>query len=128
MPITMIGWDISRKYAVISHAEQDRWRAIDTDLARFCLDIQTVVDSFAIGQTHLAGFDLPDPIAMAVALDESVIGESVQRFVTVETGDGPSRGQTVIDHFGMLDRPATTRVVTAADPDRFRELLYRSMR
>ena len=64
---------------------------------------------------------------MAVVLDESVITESANYFVTVETGDGISRGQTVLDYRGVLGREANTRVVLQAKRERFIELLYQAI-
>ena len=127
MPITMIGWDISRKYAVFDANDAAALRALDTPLARLSVDIQAKLTNFAHNETGLAGFDLPDPIAMAIALDEEIITASENYFVTVETGDGPSRGQTVLDHRGMLRRHANTRVVLEANRDKFVEQLKRAV-
>lgn len=119
MPITMIGWDISRKYAVFDEHDAAQLRALDTPLARLSVDIQAKLTKFAHNETGLAGFDLPDPIAMSIALDQEIIMASESYFVTVETGDGPSRGQTVLDHRGMMRRPANTRVVLEASREWF---------
>ena len=64
----MVGWDISRKYAVFSDAEAAQLRAIGTEKAQMAVDSQTVVRQFCAKETGIDGFDLPDPIAMAVAL------------------------------------------------------------
>jgi purine nucleosidase len=72
LPITMVGWDISVASATFSPEDADALRAVGTPLAAFCVDIQRVLQEFAIKETNLAGFDLPDPIAMAVALKPEV--------------------------------------------------------
>ena len=126
MPITMVGWDISRKYAVFTKADGAALRAIGTPLAAFCLDIQAVVDVFVRSVTHLDGFDLPDPIAMAVAIDDSVATERWQRPVLVDTSDGIGRGQTQLDHTGMTGRNATVDVVVVADRAKFWSQLQRA--
>jgi purine nucleosidase len=123
MPMTMIGWDISRKYAVFNYADEDRIRAVGTPLARFCMDIQAVESAFCRATTQLDGFDLPDPIAMAVALDDAIALRSETHAMTVELGDGPARGHTVIDHLGVLKLPRSVRVVYEADRERFLQLL-----
>lgn len=127
MPITMIGWDISRKYAVFEQKDVDAIKAFNTPLADFCVDIQVVVLEIVTKELGLSGFDFPDPIAMAVALDNGVIDESDTYFVTVDTSSGPSRGQTLIDHTHRSGRPRNTRVVTAANRQRFIELLHTSV-
>jgi len=124
MPITMVGWDISHEYAVFGPEDSARLRRVGTPLALFCVDIQRVLDSWARENTRLAGFDLPDPIAMAVALDPSVATETRRLFVAVETGGTWGRGQTVVDHLGVTGREPNVEVVTKASRERFLEILH----
>ncbi|MCD4685926.1 MAG: nucleoside hydrolase, partial [Anaerolineae bacterium] len=69
MPLTMVGWDISYDYAVFEPEDVAAVKALGTPLAAFCMDIQRTVQDFMLRVMQLPGFDLPDPIAMAVALD-----------------------------------------------------------
>ncbi len=124
MPLTMVGWDISREYAVFGPEDSARLREMGTPLAEFCVDIQRVLDAWARENTRLAGFDLPDPIAMAVALDRSVATGTRRLFVAVETGGTWSRGQTVVDHLGVTGREPNVEVVTEASRGRFMEILH----
>lgn len=126
MQITMIGWDISRKYAVFEEDDVAAIKAFKTPLADFTVDIQGTVLQMVTSELGLSGFDFPDPIAMAVALDNTVIAESESYFVTVDTSTGPSRGQTLIDH-SHRSGVRNTRVVTAANRQRFIELLHASV-
>jgi purine nucleosidase len=123
MPITMVGWDISRLYAVFDPQQAAALRAIGTPLAHFCVDIQATLMQFALNHTRLAGFDLPDPITMAVAIDPSVATRTLRAPVLVVGGDGPCRGQTIIDHHNKLGRPHAVDVVLEADRTRFDALL-----
>jgi purine nucleosidase len=127
MPLTMVGWDISRHYALIEPEDEARLRAINTPLAHFCVDIQATLSRFVKTHTRLSGFDLADPIAMAVALDPAVATRVLHVPVCVDTSDGVCRGQTVLDHRDVLGRPHTAEVVLAADRARFIELLERSV-
>ncbi len=77
--------------------------------------------------THLAGFDLPDPITMAVALDPAVVTSNRRLFVDVETGSELCRGQTVIDFLGVTGREPNALVVLEASRERFLELLFRAV-
>ena len=128
LPLTMVGWDISRVYAVFDPQEAARLRAVGTPLARFCVDIQKVVNQFARRVTHLAGFDLPDAIAMAIALDPMVAVRTKHAFVTVETGGTWGRGQTVVDHLGITEREPNANVILEASRERFLGLLYGTVR
>lgn len=127
IPITMVGWDISRKYAVFNAEDRQRLRSAGTPLAEFCVDIQGTLDEYALTITKLEGFDLPDPIAMAVALDRSVIARAEHLYVTVDTESDLCRGQTVIDHLGVMNRPPNTEVVLEASRERFLALLQQSV-
>jgi len=118
---TMIGWDISRTYAVITPEEDARLRALGR-LGRFSSEINKEVDAFQSAISGTPGYDFPDPVAMAVALDESLITASEDLHLSVST-DASTRGQTFADH--RLPRPApNTRVVFAVDSARFKELLF----
>lgn len=125
--ITMIGWDISRKYAVFNPEDIAALKAIGTPLANYCLDIQAVLQEYALRETGLAGFDLPDPIAVAIALEPSLILQSKNYFVTVETSSGQARGQTLLDHLNLSKRPTNIRVVLEADRAAFIEMLHRAV-
>ena len=73
--------------------------------------------------SRLHGFDLPDPITMAVALDPAVATKTIQVPVRVEIGDGLCRGQMLLDHLHILGARHHVDVVIEADRARFIELL-----
>lgn len=124
MPLKMVGWDISRTYAVLDAEEAAELRAVGTPLAHFCVDIQKNVQQFALSTTRLPGFDLPDPIAMAVALEPAVATRTSHCFVAVETGSELCRGQSVVDHLHLLGRPPNAEVVVEASRERFLRMLF----
>ncbi|HUN09370.1 MAG TPA: nucleoside hydrolase, partial [Aggregatilineales bacterium] len=128
LPITMVGWDISRLYAAFDKVESARFRSIGTRFAEFSVDIQGAVDAFAQSETHLVGYDLPDPIAMAVALDPSVATDVRFLPVTVDIHSPLGRGQTVVDHLKMTGKQPNAHVVLTADRTRFLDLMYGCMR
>lgn len=127
LPVEFVGWDISRHFAVITADEAQSIRAIGTALAEFCMDIQGTVTEYAHHQTKLAGFDLPDPIAMAVALDPSIATTTRRLAVEVECDSEITRGMVVMDTLEFMNRPPNATVVTAADGERFREMLRRAV-
>lgn len=123
LPLEFVGWDISRHYAVIEPDLAGELRAMGTRLAEVCIDIQVCVSAFCATETKLSGFDLPDPIAMAYALDPSVATETRRLHCAVETMSELTRGMVVMDVLGLEHAPANALVVTAADHDRFVEML-----
>ena len=118
-PITMVGWDISRKHAVITPADQEELRALGP-LGAFAVDIQKTLIEFCRTRTKLDGFDLPDPIAMAVALDPRVATQTIRTRVVVD----PETAQTVLDVGGEPQ----VDVVVDASRERFVALLRDALR
>lgn len=124
MSTKMVGWDISRTHAVFNQADTASLRAIDTPLARFCVDIQRTVEQFALSTTLLEGFDLPDPIAMAIALDPAVATDTRHCFVAIETASPLCRGQSVVDHLNLMDQEPNADVVMEASREQFLRMLF----
>ena len=122
MNITMVGWDISWKYATFDAAQAEEIRSIGTPLAEFVVNIQSTLTDYAKAATGLAGFDLPDPITVAAAIDPSICAYKNFR-VDVTTGEGLERGVTVVDVLGVTGRAPQIRVATSADREAFVGLL-----
>jgi len=120
-PLTMVGWDVSRRYAVITPVDADELRALGP-LGAWSVDIQRTLIEFCREHTLLDGFDLPDPIATAVALDPGVATEVRRLHVAVETKGELTRGETVVDYRGRT-QPPNVDVVLTASRERFLALL-----
>ena len=127
MDMQMVGWDISRKYATFSEEESTQLRSIGTKYAHFTVDIQKTLVEFARKVSKLAGFDLPDPIAMAVALDPTVATRIEKHNVEVICHEGTTRGQTVVDHTNITKGPKNMDVVLEASREKFLEMLENSL-
>lgn len=128
MRIKMVGWDISRTYATVDPQESTHLRSFNTPLASFCVDIQGPVFNYAVNQSRLAGFDLPDPIAMAVALEPEVATETRSLFVAIENQSELCRGQSVVDHFNILKQEPNVEVVLKASREKFWQMLCDAVR
>ena len=126
MNMTMVGWDISWKYATFDAEQAAEIRRIGTPLAEFVIDIQATLTEFSMTENALPGFDLPDPITMAAAIDPSIAQYRDYR-VDVTTGEGLERGITVVDVLGVTKRAPQMRVATSADRAAFVNMLKRSV-
>jgi len=127
LPLELVGWDISRKYAVLEPDDAAALRAVGTPVAKMCVDIQRTLTQFCLQTTKLTGFDLPDPIAMAYAIDPSVATATRRLHCTVECTSPLTRGMVVMDILGFSGQPPNTVVVTAADRDLFMAMLHASV-
>jgi purine nucleosidase len=120
--VTWIGWDVSRRDAVITPAEHQRLLALDSPLGEFAARINRTVGDWAVRVTGLAGYDLPDPVAMAVALRPDLALDTETAYVRTALGD-ELRGQTIVDrrHTGT---PPNVTLVRRVHEDRFKQLLF----
>jgi inosine-uridine nucleoside N-ribohydrolase len=82
-----------------------------------------VLTEFCRNETKLAGFDLPDPIAMACAIDPAVATERRRVHCAVECDSELTRGMVVMDLLGLSGEEPNALVVTGADRSRFLEML-----
>ncbi len=126
LDITMVGWDISWKYATFDAEQAADIRNVGTALAEFVVDIQATLTEFSKTENALPGFDLPDPITMAAALDRDIC-KYEKRHVEVMTGAGLARGITVVDWLGVTGRAPNIHVATSADRAAFVQLLKQSV-
>ena len=127
LPIEIVGWDVSHRQATFNGEQADDLRRV-SDLAAFCVDIQVALRRFGIDYLKQDGFDLPDPIAMAVALDPSVATVVKRLRVDIETSSELTRGATVADHLRVTGREPNADVVLEASRERFLDLLYAAVR
>lgn len=119
-PKTMVGWNISRQFTVITPAEDaalvaagplGRWAsAINADVDRYCREV-----------SGLDGYDLPDPATMAVALDPTLITESTEEAMVIGL-DEPTRGAVLVDRRAERSAP-NCRVVWSIEEQRFKSTL-----
>ena len=128
LPLVMVGWDISRKYATFF--EEDVAALSDVSpLGKYCMDIQRQLTIFCEEVTKLDSvFDQPDPITMAIAIEPDIATEVIHAHVAVETTGELTKGMTVVDRLGATGNAPNTHVVLAADRDRFLQLLTEACR
>lgn len=122
LALEFVGWDISRKHAVVPAALADELRRLGP-LGEFAVGIQGTVAQFCATETKLDGFDLPDPITVAYAIDASVATEARRLHLAVETDSELTRGMVVMDVLGLTHHEPNALVITAADSDRFLAIL-----
>jgi purine nucleosidase len=127
LQLEFVGWDISRFHSVIDSELAAELRAIGTPRAEFCVDINAVVAQFCATETKLSGFDLPDPITMAYAIDPLVATAARRLHLAVETESVLTRGMVVMDLLEFTDQPANALVVMAADRERFLDMLRKAI-
>jgi len=101
MPIELVGWHLCRGEAVLSEADIAEVLNLGTPLARFAIECNSRAQEAYLEQTGEHGIALPDPVAMAVALDPSIVTSQSQHFLEIETGSELTRGMTVVDRLNV---------------------------
>ena len=126
LPLEFVGWDISITSALVTPSRHAAMKAMGTPLADFAVNISRVVRDFAT-DNGLEGDDLPDPIAMAHAIDPS--RSEIRRLWTdVMVGDGPQRGVMEVDQIGITGREPNIDIVTHYPTNHFFDLLFGLLR
>lgn len=126
MPVEMVGWDVTLKSAMLTPEENQALRAHDTAKARFIADIQRPVLMLWQRLYGRPMVCLPDPLAMAVALDPSIA--DLQRvYMDIELTGELTRGLTLVDRRPEA-APPNASVATHVDRDRFLAMLHDAVR
>ncbi len=144
LPIEMVGWELCRGEANLSDADMRYCQeVINTPLSHFAIDCNKsaiAVNREMLGDPALA---LPDPVAMAVAIDPTICTRSSKHFVEVECEGVYTRGMTVVDERNIVAEEKTSvsmwqplvqrgepnvTVCWEIDIQRWKELLYSTMR
>jgi len=127
MKVEIVGWDVSLADSVIDTELAEELRLLGP-LGAFSIDIQKALRAFIQEVTGRSGFDWPDPIAMAVALEPDIATSEAHRRVEVSLGLGHERGQTIVDHLGNTKREPNCRVVYRVDRERFIDMARKAFR
>jgi len=136
--IAMVGWELCRGEANLTEEEMELAYSFKTEKADFTIDCNKhALDS---SQNWLGdpGLGLPDPVAMAVALNPAVTTKVSRHNVQVVI-DGPARGMTIVDqlhvgesephideHWSHTER--NVNVIWEIDSDEWKETLYKTIR
>jgi len=126
--LVMVGWELCRGEANLSEADMAEVRGLGTVFADFSLDCNR--QAIETNRTWLKdpALPLPDPVTMAVALDPSVSVRQSSHYVDVEILSEVTRGMTVVDELGVLNRAANVEVCWQIDIPKWKETLYRTLR
>jgi purine nucleosidase len=142
LPIEMVGWELCRGPANLDDADIARYRALGTRLADFAIDCNLTAREANRRLFHDPGIGLPDPVAMAVALEPGIATRTSRHAVEVECDSPLTRGMTVVDALDVVPRqlgdpagwppaavsgPPNATIVWQIDIGRFKGRLFRAL-
>ncbi len=148
LPVEMVGWELCRGAANLDDEEMRYCKEeINTPLAHMTIDSNAHAIETNRGWLGDPGLGLPDPVAMAIALDPTICTRHSKHYVAVECTGTFTRGMTVVDQLGSAYRDAHNHMPSvpmwqplaqAGEPHitvcweidnrRWKELLYQTMR
>ena len=101
LPVELVGWHLCRGDAALNLNDIERVLSLDTPLARFAIECNSRAQEAYFEQTGEQGISLPDPVAMSIALDPSVVTQQSEHYVDIETTSELTRGMTVVDRLNV---------------------------
>jgi purine nucleosidase len=141
MPIELVGWHLSRGDAVVREDDIRHILGFDNPLAKFAIECNSHARQAYKVQTGEDGISLPDPIAMAIALDPSIGTDWSEHYIDVETQSELTRGMTVVDRLNVaaddrncavwatvLEKKCKAKVCWNLNNARWKEALFSALR
>lgn len=101
LPIELVGWHLCRGEAALNRSDIQQVLSMATPVAKFAIECNSRAQEAYFEQTGEHGIALPDPVAMAVALDPSIVTSQSEHFLDIETGSELTRGMTVVDRLNV---------------------------
>jgi purine nucleosidase len=103
LPVELVGWHLCRGGAILDDKDIARILAFDTPRAKFAIECNSHARHALKVQTGEDGICLPDPVAMALALDPTIATEMSDHYIDVEIDSELTRGMTVVDRLNVAD-------------------------
>jgi len=138
--IELIGWHLCRGEAALNPSDIQQVLSFGTPVAKFAIECNSRAQEAYLQQTGEHGISLPDPVAMAVALDPSIITSQSEHYMEVETDSELTRGMTVVDRLNVagdernrevwasaLGGGRKAKIVWTIDNARWKQALYAAL-
>jgi purine nucleosidase len=143
LPIEMVGWELCRGEANLLDADMRYCKeVINTPLSHFAIDCNASAIKANRGWLGDPSLPLPDPVAMAIAIDPTICTRSSKHYVEIECEGTFTRGMTVVDQLDITNSSAESvdmwqpivrkgapnaTVCWEIDIPRWKQLLYQTM-
>jgi len=141
LPIELVGWQLCRGDAVLRENDIAQILELDTPLANFAVECNSHAGKAYKVQTGEDGICLPDPVAMAIALEPTVGIDWSSHLLDIETQSELTRGMTVVDRLDVahdernrtawadaLQRNVKAKICWSLDNRRWKQALYSALR
>jgi purine nucleosidase len=141
LPIELVGWHLCRGDAALNPDDIKQVLSFGTPQARFAIECNSRAQEAYFEQTGQHGISLPDPVAMSIALDPTIVTEQSDHYVDVETSSELTLGMTVVDRLNVagnernravwapvLRHGKKAKVYWTIENSRWKQALYSALR
>lgn len=125
--LTLLSWETTLAH-VFTRPILERFFNLGTPRAQFFHDTNQKILGFInqrLGQDILFA---PDGLAVAAAIEPSIVTRSEKKHVSIELHGSQTRGQTVIDWFGLTQQEPNAEIIHEVDQERFVQLMENGLR
>lgn len=122
LPLTMVGLDVTNK-ALFSFKDIDRLEKLNGKVSK---TVASLLKFFARANHKMFGFEgapLHDALAVSYVIDETVLNTKFVH-VDIETRGEFTRGQTVVDVYGVTKKSPNAEVALGLDVDKFKDFIF----
>ncbi|WP_407271729.1 nucleoside hydrolase [Radiobacillus sp. PE A8.2] len=128
IPTTMVGWEMCTRYSIMEDRDHEDIEQLHTAGSAFFVAVNKVVKQFNKAVHKINGTTHPDTLLMAVAANPTLMEKSGNYYVDVETKGEFTRGYSVVDINGRLQKPANVTVCEQINKPTFKEMLLEVLR
>jgi len=126
LPLTMVGLDVTNK-AIFSFEDIDKLEKLNGKVSKV---VASLLRFFARANHEIFGFNgapLHDALAVSYVIDETVLNTKFVH-VDIETRGEFTRGQTVVDVYGVTRKAPNVEVAFDLDLKKFKELTFKAIK
>lgn len=125
---TIVPWDVCVLEGILTREELQEILDMRSPCSEFYLKVNATGWDYVKDVMHIDGISHPDALTIAMAIDHKVKVQSIECFVDVESKSELTRGYSLVDQGGVLNRPPNAEVVLRANKDLFKDMLVRVLR
>ena len=120
--ITIVPWEVTEEAATLTDEDWDKISKLRTRRAEFFIKVNEVLREYS-KRVGSKGSVHPDSLTVTIAHDNSVILESINKKVDVETCN-KARGAMLVDWYDLNKNGKKVEIVTKADSVKFKSYLF----
>lgn len=124
--LLLLPWETSLRH-LLSWEEYSRLGSLPGRGAQLFAKVTAHMGDYIKQNFHLPGVPLPDPLAMACALDPKIIRQAPPAHCAVETAGQVGRGMLAVDWHGLSTSAPNAHIVTEVDFEKFLNQLQASL-